>query len=63
MIVIEDYYHMTTIIENVNSMKLTHLLLIFPLNYKAPFVHLPLLEKFECPIYRITSLPYVYYVH
>ena len=54
MVVIEDYYHMTTMTENVNWMKLTHLLLIFSLNCKAPFVHLPLLEKFECPFQMYT---------
>ena len=29
MVVIEDYYHMTTMVKNVNWMKLTHLMLIF----------------------------------
>jgi len=29
MVVIEDYYHMTTMDENMNSMKLKHLLSTF----------------------------------
>ena len=33
----EDYHHMTRMDENVNCMKLTHLLLNFPLNLRAPF--------------------------
>ena len=36
-VVIEDYHHMTTIDVDVNWMKLTHLLLIFSLNLRAPF--------------------------
>ena len=35
MVVIEDYYHTTTMNKNVNWMKLTHLLSNFPLNRKA----------------------------
>jgi hypothetical protein len=35
--VIADYYHMTTMDENINWMKLTHLLLIISLNLRAPF--------------------------
>ena len=29
MIIVKDYDHMTTIYENLNQMKLTHLLLIY----------------------------------
>ncbi len=36
-VVIEDYYHMTTMDENVNWMKLAHLLSIFILNPRASF--------------------------
>ena len=36
-VIIEDYYHMATIDENVNWMKLAHLLSNFPLNLRAPF--------------------------
>ena len=32
-VVIEDYYHMTTMDENVNPMKQIHLLSNFPLKY------------------------------
>ena len=34
---IENYDHMTTKDENVNWMKLTHLLSVFSLDLKAPF--------------------------
>ena len=34
MIFIEDFDHMTTMDENMNWMKLTHLLSIFSLNFK-----------------------------
>ena len=37
MFVIENYYHMITMNDNVNWMKLTYLLLIFSLNHMAPF--------------------------
>ena len=40
MVHIEDYYHMTTMNENVNRMKLTHLLSKFLLILGSPFVHL-----------------------
>ena len=36
-VVIEDYYHMTTIDENVNWMELAHLLSSFSLNPRVPF--------------------------
>ena len=41
-IVIVDYYHMTTMNENVNCMKLIYLLSTFSLNLKAPFVNITL---------------------
>ena len=31
MVVIEDYYHVTIMDENVNWMKLTHLMSVFPI--------------------------------
>jgi len=37
MVQIEDYYHMTTLNENVNRMKLIHLLSKNSLDFKAPF--------------------------
>lgn len=40
MVVIEDYYHMTTMNDNVSWMKLAHLLSIIPLTLVVPFVHL-----------------------
>ena len=45
MAVIEDYYHITTMDEHVNWMKLTYLLSFFSINFGAPFVHLPLLQN------------------
>ena len=40
------HYHMTTTTdENMNWMKLTHLLLNFLLTIGPPFVHLPLLQN------------------
>jgi hypothetical protein len=36
-VVIGDWYHMTTMDENINQMKLTHLLSTFPLKLKGPF--------------------------
>ena len=39
MIVIEDYYHMTTMDENVNWMNLAHLLSMFSLNMR-PFFYI-----------------------
>ena len=36
MVVIGDYYQMTTMDEIVNQMKLRHLLSNFPLNLKGP---------------------------
>ena len=47
-VVIEDCYHMTTLNEVMNWMKLTHLLLVFPLKLVGgggAFVHLPLLSS------------------
>ena len=43
MVVIKE--HMTTMDENVNWMKLTHVLSMFSLNLGPLFVHLPLLQK------------------
>ena len=37
LVVNKDYDHMTTMDENVNWMKLTHLLSIYFVNLKAPF--------------------------
>ena len=37
LVVIEDYYHVTTINENMYWMKLIHLLSIFSLNLRVPF--------------------------
>jgi hypothetical protein len=39
---VEDHYHMTTMDESANWMKLTHLLSSFSLNLGALFVHLSL---------------------
>jgi hypothetical protein len=39
-IVIEDYYHMTTMDENVNWMKLAHLLSNYSLNPKGPLLYI-----------------------
>ena len=36
-VVIEDYYRVTIMDENMNWMKLTHLLSLFSLNPRAPF--------------------------
>ena len=49
-VVLKDYYHMTTMDENVNWLKLTHLLSIFSLNLKAPFCTLHVLQKNQYPI-------------
>lgn len=46
-VVVEDYYHMTIVNENMNWMKSTHLLSSISLNLKAPFVYLPLLQEIE----------------
>ena len=66
-VVIEDFYHMTTMDEDVNWMKLTHLLWeqIFK-PQDPPFVHLHLLQTFnslsKCARQRIIiPPPYVYY--
>jgi hypothetical protein len=42
--VIGSYYQMTTMDEIINRMKLAHLLSIFSLNLRAPFVDLHLLQ-------------------
>ena len=43
MVVIKDYDHVTTMGDNVNWMKLTHLLSSFFSKAKlGPFIHLPL---------------------
>jgi hypothetical protein len=41
-IVIEDYYHMTTMNDNINWMKLTHLLSIFSLTLRVPLLYINL---------------------
>ena len=45
MVVIEDYYHMTTIDENMNWMKITHLFSNNSLNLRAPFIYIYLYFK------------------
>ena len=45
--IIKDFDHMTTMDENANLMKLTHLLLIFPLNLKAQFCKPNYLKKIK----------------
>ena len=54
-VVIEDYYHMTTMVKNVNWIKQTHLLLIFPLILRPLFVHLPLHQKFFNTLFKFTQ--------
>jgi hypothetical protein len=44
-VVVEDYYDMATMDENVKGMKQTHLLSNCPLNRRAPLVHLRLLQS------------------
>lgn len=68
MIVIEDYYHVTTMDENVNIMKLTHLISKNPLNSRAPFCTSTFTLGFLIDFLiihtkeNITPM-YVYYVH
>ena len=47
MIMIEDYGHMTTMVENIKWMKLAHLFTFFSLNLSRPllFAHLHLLQQ------------------
>ena len=45
-VVIEDFYHMTTMDGNANWMKLTHLLPKFSLNLRAPFCTFTLTSNF-----------------
>jgi hypothetical protein len=45
MVVIEDYDHMTSMNEIVKWMKLTHLLSIFSVSLRGPFVHLQFTSK------------------
>lgn len=47
MVVVEDYYLMTSMDGNINKMKLTHVLSNFPLTLRAPFSTSSLLHKFE----------------
>ena len=55
MVVIEDYLHIMTILgENVNWVKLAHLLLKFSWNLMAPFVHKTLLKLFNS-IFKCTN--------
>ena len=46
MVVITDYYHMTTVDENVNWMKITHILSTFTLNLRGPFCTSTFTSKF-----------------
>jgi hypothetical protein len=68
MIVIEDYYHMMTMDENVNIMKLTHLISKKPLNLRAPFCTSTFTLEYLIAFLIIhtkentTPIPYVYYV-
>ena len=70
MVVIKDYDHMTSMKENVNWIKITHLLLFTSLNLKAPFCTSTFTQKKKIyenlsryPHYKtIIPLPYVYYV-
>ena len=57
-VVIEDYYHMTTMVKNVNWIKQTHLLLIFPLILRPLFVHLPLHQKFLISFLYLHNMNY-----
>ena len=68
MVVIEDYYHMTILDENINQMK--HVLSKFSLSLRALwllyiYLYFRILNSlFECIHQRkIIPLPYVYYVH
>ena len=45
-VVIEDYYHMTTIDENINWMKLIHLSSIFSLDLRGPLLYIYLYFKY-----------------
>jgi hypothetical protein len=47
MAVIEDYYHMTIMDENMNWMKLTYLLSNFTLNPTTSFAHLRLFQNLK----------------
>ena len=68
-VVIEDYYHMTTMDVNVNWMELTYLLSKFSLNPRAPFCTSTFTSTFSIAfliihnLRKIIPLPYVYYVH
>ena len=44
--IIEDHYHMTTMEENMNLMKLAHLLSIISLNLKGPVCTFTFTSKF-----------------
>ena len=46
-VVIKDYNHMTTMDENMNWMKVTHVLSNFSLNLRPPFVNLHLLQIYS----------------
>jgi hypothetical protein len=56
MVVIEDFDLMTTMDENMNWMKLTHLLSMFALNLRAPYYTYTVTSE------NLIPLPYVYYV-
>jgi hypothetical protein len=67
MAVIEDYYHMTIMDENMNWMKLTYLLSNFTLNPTTSFAHLRLFQNLKNLFLNIhsrekkkkKSLPYI----
>ena len=73
-VVIEDFYQMTTTYEYVNWMKLTHILLTFSLNPRAPFCTstfpstslitfvMYTLKKKGKKVKKAKPLPCVYYV-
>ena len=66
-VVIQDFYQASTMNENVNQMKLTHLLSNLSLNLRAPFYTSTFTSKFlivclkSTHLVKITSLSYVYY--
>jgi hypothetical protein len=54
-----DYEHITTMDDNINWMKLTHILSIVSLTLGPLFAHLPLLQKAYTLEKNTTPLPYV----
>lgn len=67
-VVIRDHYHIMTMNEHVNWMKLPNLLSIFSLTLGAIFVALPLLQNSQQPFYvhirekKYISLAYTMYI-